>query len=128
MKLYQKIASLLNARENCRKSENTEWFNRHTDELESIADNELPHGSGIDSGCTINLDKSNSNKIVIEMEYHHMTEWGMYDGWSDHTITIKPDLFSGFCMSISGRNRNDIKEYLYQVFESVLNEEYYTTN
>ena len=64
MKLYQKIASTIIAAHNCEKSANLDWLKKHKETLCDIEKDILPHGSGIDSGCTINLDKSSDSKIV----------------------------------------------------------------
>ena len=121
-KLYQSMASMLNARENCAKSGNSDWFDKWSDMLHKIESNQLPSGSGIDSGTSIDLDKSTGEKIILSFSFHHMDESG-YDGWTEHTITVKPSLQFGFTLSISGPNRNDIKDYLADVFQSVLSEE-----
>lgn len=83
----------------------------------------LPSGSGIDSGCEIDLVKSTRNKIKIHFGFHHMNESGMYAGWTEHTLTVEPCLCFWFSMKISGRDRNQIKEYLYDTFEYALNQE-----
>lgn len=123
MKLYQRIARLVAARLNCEKSGNTEWFDRHTQRLEDITKNILPSGSGFDCGTTIDLDESGPERVVLRTEFHHMDDGGYYDGWTDHTILITPSLQFGFELRITGKNRNDIKDYIYQIFEQVLNEE-----
>lgn len=122
-KVYQEIASRLNAIENCEKRENWEWRDKHEEAIREIARNHLPSGSGIDTGTRIDFDKSNPEKIVLLMSYHHMNENGMYDGWTDHTITVRPSLQFGFNLTISGRNRNDLKDYLHEVYEHALNRE-----
>lgn len=85
------------------------------DDAESVLDyiekNLLPSGSGVDSGTQIDRDKSNPGKIVLSTSYHHMDEGGCYDGWTEHTVIVTPS-FSGFDLRITGRNRNDIKDYL----------------
>jgi hypothetical protein len=121
--LYKAIDNAVTARLNCIKSNNQEWLDKWTytiNEIESI----LPSGSGIDSGTIINLEKSKHNKIVLETSFHHMDDNGYYDGWTEHTITVTPDFLNDFVMSISGRNRNDIKEYLYQTYDIALCEDY----
>lgn len=82
----------------------------------------LPSGSGIDSGVSIDLENSTENKIVLYCEYHHMNDAGYYDGWTSHTIRLIPDMINGFSMSISGKNRNSIKDYLYELFDYALRE------
>jgi len=49
-----------------------------------------------------------------------MDEYGGYDGWTEHTITVRPDLIHTIVLGISGRNRNDIKDYLYDVYHHIL--------
>lgn len=120
--IYQEIAAITDARRNCIKSGNQEWQDRHEETLERIQHN-LPSGSGIDTGCLIDLEKSGWNKIVITFGFHHMNDNGYYDGWTDHKAIITP-AFDGINIKITGRDRNNIKEYLYDVLEYALNEEY----
>ena len=82
----------------------------------------LPSGSGFDCGCKIDIPKSGSTKVVITFDYHHMNEDGYYTGWTSHTLTVSPT-FSGFDMKISGRDRNQAKDYFYDTFSAVLSEE-----
>lgn len=83
---------------------------------------ELPHGSGIDAGCEIDESRSTKNKIVISFGFHHMDENGMYDGWTNHDLIIRPD-FDGFKIKITGRDRNCVKDYLYELFFRELQKE-----
>lgn len=84
-----------------------------------IERNLLPSGAGIDNGTKIDRDKSTEDKLVLSCGYHHMNDVGMYDGWTEHVITILPS-FSGITISVSGRNRNDIKDYLAETFDYTL--------
>lgn len=122
MKVYAQIAQLIEARVNCKKSGNDEWFGKHGESIIELVKN-FPSGSGFDSGTTIDFDRSTPNRLIFLTSYHHMNNGGMYDGWTEHEIRIKPDLASGFEMVISGRDRNDIKEYIAQMFEPLLNAE-----
>ena len=81
----------------------------------------LPHGSGIDSGCKVDMEASNDEKIVITCEYHHMNDGGYYDGWTSHRVVVRP-AFRGLKLSIRGRNRQDVHDCLYEVFDSSLQE------
>ncbi len=109
--VIQMIASTLQARRNCLKAKaSMEWVPEHEDTLLKLQ-HELPSGSGIDHGTAIDLDASNDSRIVLQMDYHHMNENGYYDGWTSHKVTITPT-FEGFDIAISGRDRNQIKEYL----------------
>ena len=111
-KLYQRIASALQAMGNCRKSGNAEWLERHRDTITCLVKNYMPSGSGIDSGTTIDLAASKPNRLVFGTGYHHMNDGGMYDGWTTHTVIVTPDLANGFDLRITGRDRNQIKDYL----------------
>ena len=121
--LAQQIASLCVARRNCIDAGNTEWQANHSETLKRIARDYLPSGSGFDSGTTIDLDATDFNKIVLETSYHHMNDGGYYDGWTGHKITIKPS-FLGLDITIGGKDRNDIKDYLHDVFSSCLSSEF----
>lgn len=121
MKLYQQFASLLQAIENCRKSGNDEWMQRHSDNVAALVREHMPSGSGFDNGTKIDLDASrNGTRLVFDTSFHHMHESGMYDGWTVHCVTVKPSLAFGFELHISGRDRNDIKEYISEAFHTAL--------
>lgn len=118
------IVSLIVARQNCENMVNSEMEQRHFRELERIAKELLPSGSGIDCGTKIDIDASSRDKIVLHTSFHHMNDNGMYDGWTEHDIIITADLLSGFNLRITGRDRNQIKEYLHEVFSTDLSAEY----
>lgn len=120
-KLYQEIASILQAIKNCEKAGNSEWFDKHHIRLKELLDM-MPSGSGIDNGTQLEEDACKPNKLVFTLGYHHMNDAGMYDGWTDHILTVTPS-FDGIDLHISGRNRNDIKEYLYETYHYALTQE-----
>lgn len=97
---------------------NAQWGDIARSRLAQLVDL-LPSGSGIDSGTK--LVSASDTKIVLECSFHHMNDSGYYDGWTEHRITIRPT-FDGMDVSISGRNRNDIKEYLHEVYSLALSE------
>ena len=108
------FARTVQAIKNCIQSGNTEWEQKHQERLDSMCAN-LPSGSGFDSGTKFLPEKSNPQKLVFSTSFHHMDDNGYYDGWTDHTITITPE-FGSFRVSISGRNRRRIKDYIFDVF------------
>lgn len=111
MKLYQKIAAVLGT--------------RYVDEtIHWIETQFLPSGSGIDCGTKVDLAGSRKDRVVLTFEYHFMNDGGYYDGWESYKVVIKPDLVFGYDMRITGPNRNQIKEYLYDTFNGALNQEY----
>lgn len=117
--LISEIAQTVNAYMNCVKSKNAEWMAKHFCRIEQL-NKFLPSGSGIDSGSHILIDECKPEKIVIGTSFHHMTE-GFYDGWTEHKIIVKPS-FTGIDIQITGRDRNDIKDYLGEIFHQALTE------
>jgi len=122
-KVYQHIASRLEAIENCRKSGNDEWLHRHGDAIEWLVKNHLPSGSGVDLGTRFDDVKSKPDRLVFEMSFHHMDEHGGYDGWTSHQVVVTPSLAHGFLLSVKGRDRNDIKDYLHEIYSYALDVE-----
>lgn len=121
--LYVHLASLVDARLRCFHTDNFDWFDKHEESIALLARDHLPSGSGFDSGTMVDLEKSTGGKLVFNTAFHHMDDGGGYDGWSNHTITIKPSLHLGFTMKIGGRDRKDIKNYIGDVFSNVLHRE-----
>lgn len=147
--LYSELSSLIQARKNCasrhpftteqikshcalcgeidthanHNPRNPEWFDKHTDSIEELVRQHMPSGSGFDSGTTLDLDASHAEKLVFRTSFHHMDEGGYYDGWTYHTVTVTPSLSGQFNLRISGRNRNDIKDYMYETFSYALGKE-----
>jgi hypothetical protein len=120
-KLIVQINSLLMARKECQRTGNA-WFDEHTRKLHEIEEKYLPHGSGIDAGCKIDMENSTGNKIIINFAFHHMNQAGYYSGWTEHSLICTPT-FEGFRMRITGRDKNYVKDYLYDTFDSILNKE-----
>lgn len=118
MKFYSAIASAMLARANCERSGNSEWFDRHTDRILDLVREHAPSGSGFDSGTSFSFDASRPDRLVFFTSFHHMSEHGYYDGWSEHTVIVTPD-FSGVNIRVTGRDRNDIKDYIGEVFHNL---------
>lgn len=123
MKVYEKLAQCLQARINCEKSENTEWFIRHAETIESVCKEYLPRGSGFDSGSRFDFDKSRPDRLVIHADFHHMDENGFYCGWTEHEIIVTPSLAFRFDVKVTGRNVRGIKEYISDTFHYSLNDD-----
>lgn len=126
-KLYQELATLVDARINCSKPNvagviNTEWFNNHTDKIENYLKSEMPHGSGLDYTWKIDYKKSTGNKLVFHMSFHSMDENGYYDGIIDFTVTVTPSLTRDINLSITGNfgKHQDLRDYLYETIDYAL--------
>jgi len=121
-RVYEALANLLVAIKNCEKSGNDEWLVRHRENLDKIVKNYLPSGGGFDAGVTLD-DESNENRLVLNANFHHMNDAGYYDGWTDHKVIVTPNLASRFDLRVTGRNRNDIKDYISETFSFWLDKE-----
>lgn len=121
-KRYQAFAAAIGARENCAKSGNAEWYGKWTERLEEL-EHEMPSGSGFDCGTKIDLERSTSEKLVFTTSYHHMDDGGSYDGWTEHEVIVTPSLQFGFQVRVTGRDRNDTKDYIAECFDSTLRED-----
>jgi len=121
-KRYQVIATAAQARITCKERGNNEWLEKWTETIENETAN-LPSGSGIDSAPKFDFEKSTPEKLIFDFGYHHMNDGGYYDGWTDHSLIVTPSLQFGFSIRITGKDRNQTKEYLYDVFHDALTEE-----
>jgi hypothetical protein len=119
-KLYEAIASTVQARLNCIERGNTEWRARHEVRVLVMVKQHMPHGAGIDVGTRLDLDASTGERLVFLTSFHHMDQNGCYDCWTDHTVTVRGSLQHEIDLKISGSNRNDIKAYLHEVFYETL--------
>ena len=113
-----RLAGTLQAYHNCIASGKEDWEIKHKERIEAMFE-ALPHGSGIDSGVKFDWARSNGNKLVFSFGFHHMDDQGYYDGWTNHVLTVTPEFQSGYKMRISGPNRRQIKDYLFNLFGSI---------
>jgi hypothetical protein len=123
VKLYAAIARGVQAYQNCVDSGNAAWVEKHATRVEALVREHMPSGSGVDSGTHILWSKSTSDKLVFSTSFHHMDDHGMYDGWTEHTVTVKASLGFELDVKVGGRDRNDIKDYLREVFDDALTHE-----
>jgi hypothetical protein len=122
--LYSELASTVDACRTCSKNlpRMAEWYGKHKNTILALVDKHMPSGSGFDCGTKIDYDESHAEKLVFTTSFHHMDSNGYYDGWTEHTVVGTPS-FSGFKLRISGRNQNDIKEYIHDIFSQALKTE-----
>jgi hypothetical protein len=119
MKRFKAIYDVSIALENCIQSNNLDWEGIWSERIKKIMET-APSGSGFDSGTQ--LDSVQKNKIVFTTAFHHMNDAGYYDGWTEHKVIVTPD-FSCIDIKVTGRNRNDIKDYIEEVFGNWLTSE-----
>lgn len=120
--LVSVIVSALVARRNCQENGNNEWYQKWGETLNQL-ELLLPSGAGIDNGVNIDRHASSRDKLVLATAFHHLDEHGSYDGWTKHEIHVTP-AFDGINLRITGPDRNQIKEYLHEVFYHCLTAEY----
>lgn len=124
--LYRVLASTLQAYRDCVEGASVVlgWAAaKHQERLKALVKAHMPSGSGFDNGTWLDVDASTVDKLVFHTNFHHMDDNGSYDGWTDHTIIVRPSLSSGFYIRITGPNRNDIKAYAHDVLHDCLTTE-----
>lgn len=113
------LASKIDARLRCIKLGNL-WAEKHEAMVEALVREHMPSGSGFDAGTTLDLGESTGERLVFNTSFHHMNDVGSYDGWTEHKITVRGSLVHGFLLTIGGRNRRGIKDYMGEVFYGAL--------
>lgn len=106
------------ARLNCIARGNADATARWDRYLSAIQRECLPSGSGFDNGTAI--VGADSASVVLRTAFHHMDEQGSYDGWTTHRVTARASFALGMELTIGGPNRNDIKDYIADVFQAAL--------
>ena len=127
--VYKQIAQAFQAWQNCipPQNNNTLWEELHYARICKLVKDYLPSGSGFDNGTKFDFDlskptKSRPEQLVFQTAFHFMNGDGFYDGWEDYTIYVTPSLTSNINLRIIGKNRNDIKDYIHEVFYFSLTE------
>lgn len=124
MELAAAIVSTLLAKRNCQEKGCADWEAKHTEKLEALVREYMPSGSGFDSGTQLIEGSSDAKKLVFTTSFHHMDEMGGYVGWTDHKVTVRP-AFQGLDITVSGWDKNNIKEYIWEMFYNALRAEYF---
>ena len=129
----QAVASVVQAMRNCQTridfaTSDSEvewartWYDRHEQVLEFLM-TEAPSGSGFNSGTRIVIEQSSDAKLAFYTSFHHMSEHGYYTGVTDHKVLARASFVYGTEITVSGRNHNDIKPYIADVFSCWLDME-----
>lgn len=107
MKLYQELASYIDARLTCLKrylppqhSAAPPWSVRHEQRIDKLVYDHMPNGAGVDSGVSICLESSTGESLVFIVPYHTMNEQGVYDEWVTFKVTVTASLMSGLNLEI----------------------------
>lgn len=110
MKLYQKIAIVASQKN---------WEKR-TKEL-ALLKELLPNGNEIrrQLGLSVILLESTEKRIVIDTTYWHETSRE-----TAHQVIVKPSFQGEIAIRITGKNVNNVKQYLHDIFREALMKEY----
>lgn len=119
MKLYQLLAQRAEAFTNCCASGNEEWKEKHLRSIRWLVENFMPSGSGFDHGTAFVMYKD--DKLMFTTSFHHMDSDGYYDGWTDHDVYVRPSLAYGILMSITGPDKDNVKDVIHETFSNCLN-------
>ncbi len=118
--LATQLLSCTDALANSERSGNKDWASKWKLRLIGLQ-KLLPSGSGIDAGTK--LVSVTETTIKLDCSFHHMNDAGMYDGWTQHRITVTAT-FGGYKVTVGGRNRNQIKDYLCDVYRDAMEANY----
>ncbi len=95
--LYRLIASAAGAYHRCVEA-NNEVYAAHWHNALYDYGLQLPRGSGIDSGTSIDVDGTRDDIITLNVPYHHMCD-GYYRGWWQYQVTVIPT-FDGISVGV----------------------------
>lgn len=117
MKMYQAFADValfLN-------SSNVSAFGLdfQTQRLDSLI-KRAPSGTDFDMGTQFLVDRSNPECLVFKTYFHHRNENSNHDGWTEHEVIVKANLITDFSIQVTGKNKNNIREYIADIFRSFL--------
>lgn len=104
------------------KGARSEPYRRNIEEVEELCKGFMPSGSGFDSGTRFWFDGSKPNRLIFVTSFHHMNDVGMYDGWTEHRVTVLAE-FDGMEIVVGGRDRNGIKDHIAETFQQALQEQ-----
>lgn len=96
-------------------------YRRHVDETEQLCKEFMPSGSGFDSGTRFIFDGSKPSRLIFTTSFHHMNDVGMYDGWTEHRVTVIAE-HDGMEIVVGGKDRNKIKDYIAETFQQALSQ------
>lgn len=121
LSVIQLIDTAFGAMKNCQDTGNHEWESYWRDVIRTIEKEWLPSGSGFDSGTTFDGELKDG-ALSFVTAFHHMNEVGMYNGWTNHHVTVRPTFTRDLDIYVHGRNRNGIKDFIAEQFHHALTE------
>ena len=117
-RFYSELAQAIQWYNDTTDGKRDDWNQKAEEKIREL-EKQLPYGSGFDNGSKVNLEQSKTQRIVIDTAFHHMNENGYYDGWTEHQVIVTPCLKYGYSLRITGRNRNQVKDYIFDMFDNL---------
>ena len=117
--VVQEISSKVQSIANCESPPMADWKAKHRASLKELLDF-LPSGSGFDSGTEL-YPTSTPERLVFEVDFHHMNQDGFYTNWTKHRVIVTP-CFAGFNVKVMGPDQNGIKDHIAECFHHALSE------
>ena len=124
MEKYRMLSKLVQARKNTIDNQNSHWQEKHENTIAKIMAT-APIGSGINSGTFFDVDKSTKDKLIFWVCFEHMNERGFYTEKTAHKIIVTPSLANKYEVKITGKNKNNIKSYLIDLYCTWFEEDFY---
>ena len=121
MNVIKAIVQAITAQENCERNGAPITAQMWGEVIRRLASECLPSGSGFDAGTTIG--GAGDRCVFLHTSYHHMNQHGFYDGWTEHTISVRPSFLHELDISIGGRDRNGIKDVIHDAMNAALRAE-----
>lgn len=92
---------------------------QYKEEIKLLCKLHAPSGSGFDRGTSFDFERSKPDHLVFETHFHHMDDNGSYTCWTRHPVTVRPSFIWGVEIIVNGRNHNNIKDYIAEVFQDL---------
>jgi hypothetical protein len=121
MKLYRLIATLFET--HTAFSVENSLRELTSEQIEGLCREHMPSGSGFNSGTSLCFDSSKPDHLVFTTGFQHMSEHGMYEGWTDHSVHVTPSLSHDFDIEVRGPNHDDINDYIAETMHEALSQE-----
>jgi hypothetical protein len=137
-KVYVKLARLLVAIDNCKRSLAAQFVNprplrwaedadhwtrtieTHKASIAAIVREHCPNSSNVDQLTALDMERSRPDYLRFVYPVHMMDPNGYWAGWRDYVVSVRPSLAFGINLSVQGRDYNGNKEAIRQAWDSAM--------
>lgn len=117
--VIQAIAAAFELWARCSGADWRDGARTHGAAIKALVADYLPNNSGCDV-TVFDFDESRVDRLIFMREFHHADFLGRDDGWTSHRIIVTPSLARGFDVTVTGRNRNDVRAHLFRTYSHAL--------